>query len=210
MTDRPRYRINVVSEQTGVPEATLRAWERRYQVPKPERTPSGYRIYSRDDVAQVQQIRALCEQGMSPAEAAKQVALRKAERAAAGQVEANAADASEPTAEGTFELRFVEEFRFETRNAAGIASLGDLLRVMDKAAVLAASRYATRPAVVVSSQGLSVDVAVKNGQLLEVVAQVIQAGPISMSLKVTCYRADLVGTHELVCQGRFVAVPAEQ
>ncbi len=207
MTDRPRYRINVVSEQTGVPEATLRAWERRYQVPKPERTPSGYRIYSRDDVAQVQQIRALCEQGMSPAEAAKQVALRKAERGATPEQ----AEAGAP-AEGTetaFELRLVEDFHFEPRNPAGVASLGDLVRVMDKAAVLAASRFSSRPAVIVSSQGLSIDVAVRNGQMLEVVAQVTQAGPISMNLRVACYRADMVGTQELVCQARFVAVPAE-
>jgi DNA-binding transcriptional MerR regulator len=206
VTDRPRYRINVVSEQTGVPEATLRAWERRYQVPKPERTPSGYRIYSRDDVAQVQQIRSLCEQGMSPAEAAKQVALRRVEHAAAQEPLDQAAEG----ADAAFELRFVEDFRFEARNAAGIASLGDVVRVMDKAAVLAASRFSSRPCVVVSSQSLSIDAAVRNGQMLEIVAQVVQAGPLAMNLRISCYRTDLVGSQELVCQARFVVVPAEQ
>jgi DNA-binding transcriptional MerR regulator len=70
-----RYRIHAVTELTGVPEATLRAWERRYSVPTPLRTPSGYRLYSHKDVEQVRRMRELCAAGMAPADAAKVVGL---------------------------------------------------------------------------------------------------------------------------------------
>jgi len=69
-----RYRIHAVAEITGVPEATLRAWERRYAVPIPVRTPSGYRLYSPKDVELVKRMRELCAAGMAPVDAAKLVA----------------------------------------------------------------------------------------------------------------------------------------
>jgi DNA-binding transcriptional MerR regulator/methylmalonyl-CoA mutase cobalamin-binding subunit len=66
-----RYRIQAVAEMTGVPAATLRAWERRYGIPSPARTNSSYRLYSDRDVDLVRRLRDLCEQGIAPAEAAK-------------------------------------------------------------------------------------------------------------------------------------------
>lgn len=74
MTGAGRYRIHAVAEITGVPEATLRAWERRYAVPIPVRTPSGYRLYSPKDVELVKRMRELCAAGMAPVDAAKLVA----------------------------------------------------------------------------------------------------------------------------------------
>ena len=70
---RGPFRIRVVAELTGVPEPTLRAWERRYGIPSPERTGSGYRLYGPREVEQVRELRRLCEQGMAAAEAAKLV-----------------------------------------------------------------------------------------------------------------------------------------
>jgi DNA-binding transcriptional MerR regulator len=72
-TSQGRYRIHAVAELTGVPEATLRAWERRYAVPTPLRTPSGYRLYSHKDVELVKRMRELCGGGMAPVDAAKVV-----------------------------------------------------------------------------------------------------------------------------------------
>ena len=54
-----------------MPEATLRAWERRYRVPVPVRTASGYRLYTDEEVEVVRRMSALCGEGMSPADAAK-------------------------------------------------------------------------------------------------------------------------------------------
>lgn len=73
MNSSGRYRIHAVAELTGVPEATLRAWERRYAVPVPVRTPSGYRLYSPKDVEQVKRMRELCASGVAPVDAAKMV-----------------------------------------------------------------------------------------------------------------------------------------
>ncbi len=70
MTDEPRFRIQAVAEMTGISAHTLRAWERRYGVPRPMRTKSAYRLYAQRDVDQVRAIRALCEQGLSTNEAA--------------------------------------------------------------------------------------------------------------------------------------------
>lgn len=67
------YRIQVAAELSGVPAATLRAWERRYGVPVPRRTASAYRLYTAEDVEQIRRMRLLVEQGVSPAEAARVV-----------------------------------------------------------------------------------------------------------------------------------------
>lgn len=77
MTPKPiqrgPFRIHVVAQMTGVPEATLRAWERRYGIPAPQRTASGYRLYGAQEVDQVRRMRELCEGGMSAAEAARAI-----------------------------------------------------------------------------------------------------------------------------------------
>ena len=70
MTDS-LYRIQAVSKLTGVPPATLRAWERRYGFPSPERTESSYRLYSNTQVRLIKQLKALCQQGLAPSEAVK-------------------------------------------------------------------------------------------------------------------------------------------
>ncbi|OQX11222.1 MAG: hypothetical protein BWK73_18310 [Thiothrix lacustris] len=58
------FPIGTVSEQTGVNTVTLRAWERRYGLLKPRRTPKGHRLYSRQDVDRVKQVLVLLEQGI--------------------------------------------------------------------------------------------------------------------------------------------------
>ncbi len=70
-----RYRINVVADLTGIPAATLRAWERRYGVPTPARTAAAYRLYTDSDVTELKRLRDLCTSGMAIAEAARLVRL---------------------------------------------------------------------------------------------------------------------------------------
>jgi DNA-binding transcriptional MerR regulator len=50
------YPIRSISELTGVPATTLRAWERRYGLLKPSRTAKGHRLYSSDDIELVKKI----------------------------------------------------------------------------------------------------------------------------------------------------------
>ena len=67
------YTIKQAAKLTGVPEASLRAWERRYAVVAPRRTDAGYRVYDEDSVTAVSTMRRLVDGGWSPAEAARAV-----------------------------------------------------------------------------------------------------------------------------------------
>ncbi|ABE57828.1 MerR family transcriptional regulator [Chromohalobacter israelensis] len=52
----PLYPIREVSRLTGVNSVTLRAWERRYGLIRPQRTPKGHRLYAREDIQRVERI----------------------------------------------------------------------------------------------------------------------------------------------------------
>lgn len=52
-------RIRTIARLTGVREATLRAWERRYGFPRPARGENNYRVYSRDEVEAVRRVAQL-------------------------------------------------------------------------------------------------------------------------------------------------------
>jgi DNA-binding transcriptional MerR regulator/methylmalonyl-CoA mutase cobalamin-binding subunit len=67
------YRIQSVARLTGISTATLRAWERRYHLVAPVRSPKGYRLYSDDEVARLRRIKALLEQGLRIGEAVERV-----------------------------------------------------------------------------------------------------------------------------------------
>jgi DNA-binding transcriptional MerR regulator len=57
--------IRTVSTLTGVNAVTLRAWERRYNLITPQRTPKGHRLYTGQDVERINQIVELLNQGIS-------------------------------------------------------------------------------------------------------------------------------------------------
>jgi DNA-binding transcriptional MerR regulator/methylmalonyl-CoA mutase cobalamin-binding subunit len=57
--------IRTVSNLTGVNPVTLRAWERRYGLIEPIRTPKGHRLYALTDVDLIHQIVTLLNNGMS-------------------------------------------------------------------------------------------------------------------------------------------------
>jgi MerR family transcriptional regulator, light-induced transcriptional regulator len=71
--DRGVLRIGEVARRTGVAVPTLRAWERRYGLLDPDRTDGGHRLYSEADIARVQAMSRLLEDGWSAAAAARQV-----------------------------------------------------------------------------------------------------------------------------------------
>jgi MerR family transcriptional regulator, light-induced transcriptional regulator len=57
--------IKEVAARTGIAAGTIRMWEQRYGFPEPERTSSGYRIYSEDDVEALRRVLAYRERGLS-------------------------------------------------------------------------------------------------------------------------------------------------
>jgi DNA-binding transcriptional MerR regulator len=67
--DLPIYSIGAVERMLDIPAATIRNWEERYGLVKPERSDGGHRLYTR---AQVEQLRFVTEglaRGLQPAEA---------------------------------------------------------------------------------------------------------------------------------------------
>ena len=60
----PTYNLKVVLQETGIKPDTLRAWERRYGLPVPERTPGGHRLYSQYDIEIIKWLQARQEEGL--------------------------------------------------------------------------------------------------------------------------------------------------
>src|SRR5689334_11607990 len=67
----PLVRIGELSRRTGVGVDTLRAWERRYELLRPQRSPGGFRLYDTSDEERVVAMKALIDSGVSAAEAAR-------------------------------------------------------------------------------------------------------------------------------------------
>jgi DNA-binding transcriptional MerR regulator len=70
----PGYlRIGQLAKRTGVSPELLRAWEQRYGLLQPTRTPGGFRLYSAADEARVQRMQRLVAGGLAAAQAARLV-----------------------------------------------------------------------------------------------------------------------------------------
>jgi len=77
-SEEPIYNIGVVARMTGIPVATLRVWERRYEFPEAGRTAGGHRLYSESEVSRLRWVKSTIDEGMQTSQAIK--ALRKHER----------------------------------------------------------------------------------------------------------------------------------
>ncbi len=61
----PTFNLKAVIKETGVAADTLRAWERRYGLPVPERTPGGHRLYSQRDIETIKWLLKKQHEGLS-------------------------------------------------------------------------------------------------------------------------------------------------
>ena len=82
-------RIGEFARRVGVSAAVLRAWERRYGLLDPVRSPGGFRLYTAEDAERVGRMQQGLDQGLSAAEAAR--AARASARPSEGLLE-NAAE----------------------------------------------------------------------------------------------------------------------
>src|ERR1700761_9533262 len=73
-----RFPIRTVALLTGVKAITLRAWERRYGLIRPLRTPKGQRLYSHADVETIRKILTILDRGIQISRVSE---LLRAERA---------------------------------------------------------------------------------------------------------------------------------
>lgn len=70
----PLYTVGVVADRLGIPTATLRSWNRRYGIGPTDHWPGRHRLYTEDDVAVVQRMQQLIDEGVSAGRAAHVVA----------------------------------------------------------------------------------------------------------------------------------------
>lgn len=85
LPNEPQYTIHVVSQKTGIPPVTIRAWERRYSLLAPQRGENRYRLYSEQDIAILDWIRNRIAQGLSISKAVNSLNKRLQE---GGELEA--------------------------------------------------------------------------------------------------------------------------
>ncbi|MCC6387221.1 MAG: cobalamin-dependent protein [Dehalococcoidia bacterium] len=123
-------RIALVQRLTGVGVHTLRAWERRYGVPRPARTEGGQRLYTVDDVDLVKRMHGLAEAGVALSRAAQTAIAEHAVR-----------QATQPADGGTARIRtrlLQALLRFDDRAAhaawAEALERRDILAVFDEVA----------------------------------------------------------------------------
>jgi DNA-binding transcriptional MerR regulator len=64
-------RIGELSRRVGVSPELLRAWEVRYGLLEPTRSPGGFRLYTDEDEERIRRMRTYQDQGLSAAEAAR-------------------------------------------------------------------------------------------------------------------------------------------
>jgi methanogenic corrinoid protein MtbC1 len=65
LSTAPVFNTKAVARETEVPADTFRAWERRYGIPRPQRTAGGHRLYSERDIAIIRWLRDRTEEGMN-------------------------------------------------------------------------------------------------------------------------------------------------
>lgn len=70
MPEAGLLRIGELSRRAGVSPELLRAWERRYGLLRPTRTPGGLRLYSPEDLVRVQEMQRHLADGLAAAQAA--------------------------------------------------------------------------------------------------------------------------------------------
>jgi DNA-binding transcriptional MerR regulator len=69
--DEPLFNLGAVVQRTGLKPDTVRAWERRYHLPTPQRSAGGHRLYSQHDVDTIRWLIARQREGLSISRAAE-------------------------------------------------------------------------------------------------------------------------------------------
>jgi acyl-CoA hydrolase len=92
-------------------------------------------------------------------------------------------------------------------NHLGTLFGGQALAWMDKAAFIAASRYARRTVVTARSEQVDFRLPIRQGQLVDTIARVVEVGRSSIQVCVELIAEDLIsGERNLCTRGRFTMI----
>lgn len=72
-TDAAGYTVRAVADRLGIPTATLRSWNRRYEIGPTGHRPGTHRLYTEADITQLNRMLELIRGGATPAGAAAAV-----------------------------------------------------------------------------------------------------------------------------------------
>lgn len=139
-------RIGEVAAQAAVNVQTLRFYERLGLVPKPIRSPSGYRIYEPQTVRRVRFIKRAQDLGFTLGEISELLAMRERAATACEQVEARASATVDRIAEKIRDLESMRSALGEYLTACRTQrSIGDcpLLSALDRRAAEPGGELAT-------------------------------------------------------------------
>jgi len=150
---RTVYTIKEAAARTGVGAPLIRAWERRYGVVNPTRTPSGYRLYDDETLRVLVTMRTLVDSGWTASEAARAIAAGEVPLEPAGREtpsRAASADAAARVNRARMIDRFVAaaEAASATDTAAALDEIlasGSFEAVVDDVLLPAAPRDLRRP-----------------------------------------------------------------
>jgi MerR family transcriptional regulator, light-induced transcriptional regulator len=120
------YTIKQAAARSGVSVPLLRAWERRYGVVSPSRSPAGYRLYEPAAIERLRTMRQLVEAGWSPRQAADELSRVADDQLGALAASVGGEDEPAPSAEAP---QLVERFV----RATAVLDLAALERVLDDA-----------------------------------------------------------------------------
>lgn len=116
-------------------------------------------------------------------------------------------DAAPPVDTPPVEARMVEIVFPDHANHLGTLFGGQALAWMDKAAFLAASRYARRTVVTARSEQVDFQLPIRVGQMVETVARIGKVGRSSMQVDVELIAEDLLtGDRRLCTRGSFTMI----
>jgi len=79
MIEEPLYNIGIVARLTGLPVATLHAWERRYGFPQSRRSAGGHRLYTEKDIVRLRWVKTQVDNGLAASRAGAAVRLLEAD-----------------------------------------------------------------------------------------------------------------------------------
>jgi len=112
---------------------------------------------------------------------------------------------------GPSEARLWEIVFPDHANHLGTLFGGQALAWMDKAAFIAATRYARRTVVTARSEQVDFHIPVRQGQLVELIARVVETGRSSMRVEVELHTEDAkAGTRQLCTRGHFVMIALDE
>lgn len=108
------------------------------------------------------------------------------------------------------EVRLMEIVFPDHCNHLGTLFGGQALAWMDKAAFLAASRFAGGTVVTARSDRIDFKMPVKLGEIVELLARVVGVGRSSLTVRVTMSRESVIGEKsEIATSGEFVMISVD-